>query len=314
MTHYLLVMPGRKAVYFQQCLDGGMIGGDFNISQDLHGQLPWEWKEFNERFIPVYLEACPGASKITAGLACGALWTIAKWLQKGDIVLMPNGNRQYAVGTIESDYIYSPETEKLQHQRRVRWLPDFLEKDNISKDLQRSLRSNGMVSNVSRYESELSRLIKELKNEPEAIPRDVEDAECFAMEKHLEDFLIANWSHTALGRDYDIFSNEDGEPIGRQLMTETGPLDILAISKDKKNLLVIELKRGRASDVVVGQILRYMGCVKEKYAEEGQTVSGAIIALEDDIKLRKALSVISNVSFYRYKISFKLEEQVEGCV
>ena len=31
-------------------------------------------------------------------------------------------------------------------------------------------------------------------------------------------------------------------------------MDILAISKDKSELLVVELKKGRASDVVVGQI------------------------------------------------------------
>jgi RecB family endonuclease NucS len=45
---------------------------------------------------------------------------------------------------------------------------------------------------------------------------------------------------------------------------------------------VVELKRGRASDVVVGQALRYMGFVKEQLAEDDQTVEGAIIALDDD--------------------------------
>jgi RecB family endonuclease NucS len=40
-------------------------------------------------------------------------------------------------------------------------------------------------------------------------------------------------------------------------------MDILAISKDRSRLLVIELKRGRASDAVVGQIQRYMGFVHE---------------------------------------------------
>jgi restriction system protein len=34
--------------------------------------------------------------------------------------------------------------------------------------------------------------------------------------------------------------------------TNTGPLGILAISKYKKNLLVVELKNGRASDFMVG--------------------------------------------------------------
>lgn len=40
--------------------------------------------------------------------------------------------------------------------------------------------------------------------------------------------------------------------------------------------------------------------------DEGQSVKGAIIALEDDQKLRRAISMVNGISFYRYKISFKL--------
>ena len=46
----------------------------------------------------------------------------------------------------------------------------------------------------------------------------------------------------------------------------TGYMDILAISKDKSEFLVIELKKGRASDEVLGQIQRYMGHVKTELA------------------------------------------------
>ena len=116
---------------------------------------------------------------------------------------------------------------------------------------------------------------------------------------------MENWGQAELGRDFNIFE-EDGELVGRQYPTDTGPLDILAISKDKSTLLVVELKRGRASDVVVGQTLRYMGFVREELAETGQSVKGAIIALEDDLRIRRALAVIPNVDFYRYRINFTL--------
>jgi restriction system protein len=125
------------------------------------------------------------------------------------------------------------------------------------------------------------------------------------MEKHLEDFLVQNWTQTELGKEYDVYA-EEGESVGQQYLTDTGPLDILAISKDKKRLLVVELKKGRASDVVVGQILRYMGYVQEELAETGQTVSGVIIALENDQRIRRALAVVPTIIFYRYEISFKL--------
>jgi len=119
------------------------------------------------------------------------------------------------------------------------------------------------------------------------------------------DFLIKNWRQTELGQLYDIFE-EEGELVGQQYPSDTGPIDILAISKDKKKLLVVELKRGRASDAVVGQIQRYMGFVKAELCEANQDVKGVIIALDDDLRLQRTLSVAPNISFYRYQISFKL--------
>ena len=85
-------------------------------------------------------------------------------------------------------------------------------------------------------------------------------------------------------------------------------MDVLAISKDKSELLVVELQKGRASNVVVGQIQRYMGFAQYELAEVNQTVKGVIIGLESDLRLRHALSVIPNIKFYRYEVNFKLIE------
>ena len=68
----------------------------------------------------------------------------------------------------------------------------------------------------------------------------------------------------------------------------------------------MELKKGRASDVVVGQLLRYMGFVQEELAEPTQAVRGVIIALEDDQRLRRALAMVPSIEFYRYEVNFKL--------
>lgn len=116
---------------------------------------------------------------------------------------------------------------------------------------------------------------------------------------------MKNWQNTDLGKKYDVYQ-EDGEIVGQQYPSDTGPIDILAISKDKKELLVVELKKGRASDNVVGQIQRYMGFVQEELVENGQTVKGDIIALENDKRIKRALAVASNIEFYQYQVSFKL--------
>jgi restriction system protein len=306
MKKYYRVMLGRRSSHAEECLSGGFIGADFDIKQDLSKKLPDSWRDFNKEFIPVFLANHPGKSRISAGLACGALWTVAKGIQVGDIVLCPDGTGTYRVGEAAGDYHYEPD-KILPHRRRVTWLPVSVERAAMSDALRHSSGSIGTVSNVSTHATEIEQLIGGA-SAPKLISTDatVEDASSFALEEHLEEFLISNWERTELGRDFDIYE-EDGEKA-QQYQTDTGPLDILAISKDKKRLLVVELKKGRASDAVVGQTLRYMSYVKDELAEEGQTVSAVIIAHEDDPRLRRALSQVPHIEFYRYEVSFKLRK------
>ncbi len=307
MKHYFRIMLGRKSVFAPECFADGFIGTDFEIHEDLSRKLPEEWREFNKQFIPVFLANRPDKTKIGAGLACGALWTVSKGIKTGDIVLCPDGSGRYRVGEVTGDYEYAPGAN-LPHRRPVRWLPTFIDRAEMSEGLKNSSGSVGTVCDLSRagYTDEIEKLLGGIAL-PSLIATDatVEDPSAFAMEKHLEDFLVQNWAQTELGKKFDIYE-EDGERVGQQYPTDTGPLDILAIRKDKKQLLVVELKKGRASDTVVGQTLRYMGYVQEELAEPGQTVVGVIIAMEDDQRIRRALKMTPSIEFYRYEISFKL--------
>ncbi len=307
MKSYYRLMLGKGSKHAAACFAGGFIGTDFDINQDLTGKLPDDWRPFNKAFIPVFLATQPEKTKIGAGLACGALWVVSRGILKGDEVLCPDGTGRYHIGVVTGDYTYAP-GQVLPHRRAVRWLDKFIDRADMSEGLRNSSGSVGTVSNLSRagYNEEIEKLLGEA-TPPELTTGDptVEDASAFALEKHLEDFLVANWTQTELGRDYDIYS-EDGDPVGQQYQTDTGPLDLLAVSKDKKRLLVMELKKGRASDAVVGQTLRYMSFVNEVLAEDGQTVQGVIIAHEDDQRIRRALTMTPNITFYRYQVSFKL--------
>lgn len=49
-----------------------------------------------------------------------------------------------------------------------------------------------------------------------------------------------------------------------------------------------------------------MGFVKNDLAVNGESVRGAVIALEDDLRLRNALSMVPTIDFFRYRIDFKL--------
>ena len=306
MKNYFRVMLGAKSAYAALCREQGFIGADYQIAQDLSADLFDNWRDFNQKYRPIFLDAHPEKTMIGAGLACGALWTVAKGIQKGDIVLCPNGSGTYFVGEVASDYFYVP-GQPLPHRRSVNWLAQTILRDDMSDALKNSTGSIGTVSTITPHAVEIEKLLGVQLNDSVLVASapDVEDAAAFAMEKHLEDFLVKNWAQTELGKDYDIYA-EDGEPVGQQYPTDTGPMDLLAVKKDKSELLVVELKRGKASDVVVGQVLRYMGFVKEDLAESHQAVRGAIIALEDDLRIRRALAVTPNIQFFRYQISFKL--------
>lgn len=126
----------------------------------------------------------------------------------------------------------------------------------------------------------------------------------FRREYDLEEFMLEHWDETQLGCAYDLFGGTEstGPSNGRQVRTDTGRMDMLAVSKDGSELLVVEFKRGKASDVAVGQVQRYMGYVQTAIAIGEQQVRGAIVAYDYDTGLRQALSVAPNIELYTYKV------------
>lgn len=99
------------------------------------------------------------------------------------------------------------------------------------------------------------------------------------LEKHLEEAIIKNIK--LLDPNLAIIKN------GRQYPTEIGRIDILA--KDIKNneYVVIELKRDRAADKVIGQCLRYMGWVFLNLSKS-KTVKGIIVGSKIEPELEYA--------------------------
>lgn len=311
MRSYYRVMLGKKSSHAELCIEGGFIGADFGVAQDLTESLQLDWKDFGKNVAPIYAANRPDKSKIAAGLACGALWTIGKGMQPGDVVLAPDGDGSYRAGEVVGNYAYAA-GEPLPHRRPVRWLDVVIPRQAMSEGLLGSASVPLTVvgpNAITAHADEIERLIASGTASNASQPAPIQPAAdtSFVLEKHLEEFLVSNWKNTELGQEYDIYDGGDGL-VGQQLQTDTGPLDILAISKDKSRLLVVELKKGRAADAVVGQVLRYMGYVKEVLAEAEQTVLGVIIAKDDDTRIQRALSMAPNVTFYRYQVSFRLQK------
>lgn len=305
MTQYFMIRSGRQGAYLGECLEGNFTGVDYGINQDLTGKFPETWRDFNAEYIPVWLELNPGRSKVAAGLACAALWVLGRAILQDDVILSPDSTGKFRVGKVIGPYQFVP-GEILPHRRPVAWLSETYERSTLSEDLRKAMNSALTVVNLTTHGAELAALLAG-NAQPQIIATsdEIEDPATFALERHLEDFLVENWDKTLLGETHDVFTDE-GEIVGRQYPTDTGKIDILAISKDRKELLVVELKKGRASDAVVGQVQRYMGYIQDELMEPGQSVRGAIVALDDDIRIRRALAVTSNIDFYRYEVSFRL--------
>lgn len=299
-------MLGRSSLFANECVRDGFVGVDFDLNVDLTGQLTDSLKAFNKSFVPVYLGGHPEKTKIAAGLACGMTWTLAKGMQVGDMVVSPMGDGTFRFGEIAGDYRYAMESP-LFHQRKVTWLGKTFGKDQASDVLKKAMGYTGTICDLTGHSEELDKIRFGLESST-SMESDlsVEEPSVFVLEKYLEEFLVSNWANTELGKDYLIYEDENG--TGQQFQTDSGRIDILAISKDQKVLLVVELKKGRASDVVVGQITRYMGYVTTELAAASQKVRGVIVALEDDQKLRHSLVIVPGVDFYRYEVSFKLNK------
>ncbi|MDP9982947.1 restriction system protein [Pseudarthrobacter oxydans] len=307
MTAAWMVRQGEGGAYAEDMIEAGYMGVDFIGDRELTPHLVDGYDAFRPPVTALFHETNPGKTKLAAGQAVNSLWRAAVGISEGDLIVAPKPNRMYQHGVVTGGYEYHPGTA-LPHRRRVDWRGSF-SRDELSEALATSTKYVGTLLELSPHAAELATLTQlgeQAQPIAEVITSEVQEQLAFQMEKQLEEFLVHNWASTSLGREFDIYE-EDGQPVGQQYLTDTGPMDILAISKDRTRLLVVELKRGRASDAVVGQIQRYMGYVQDALLEPGQSVEGVIIAQEDDLRIRRALSMARNIRFMKYRVEFHLE-------
>jgi len=151
------------------------------------------------------------------------------------------------------------------------------------------------------------------KPEPRRIDEDVippaqpaEDAFQFALESHLRDFLEKHIEdHLDFGERLKVYIDPSGTD-GIEYYTDVGLIDILTVN-EKGDFCVFELKLGRGEDAALGQILRYMGWVKEKLAGDKE-VRGIILAARITDKLKYAVTQVKNVQLLEYELHFDLKE------
>lgn len=124
----------------------------------------------------------------------------------------------------------------------------------------------------------------------------------FNTENEFQSYLETNWGKIELFKEWTLEEKQKN-------MGETGFLDILARHNSEPKWLIIELKKDLSSDKNVGQILRYMGWVKEKFASKNEEVFGLIIyGPPPDENIRLSLLSTKNLDhklYYLYKDQIK---------
>lgn len=63
MKNYYRIMLGQKSKFAKQAHEGNYIGVDHGIKTDLSNYLHFDRREFNNKFIPQFLESHPDKTK-----------------------------------------------------------------------------------------------------------------------------------------------------------------------------------------------------------------------------------------------------------
>lgn len=247
----------------------------------------------------------PAKPSQTQSLIANMFWAFFHEISPGDFVIARRGRRTIAaIGRVTGVGAYAPGKNphhghsnfldvSWQDQPRDRTLPGVVfpmhTLAELSEEQFRTFESGHAPATVS---------------PPSDGP--VEDVNEFVLEKYLEEFVVSNFA-TIFRGDLRVYEDPEGND-GQQYSTEIGPIDILAQTRSGDSFVVIELKKGRPSDQVVGQVLRYMGWVKANLCKDGQSVRGLVICRDRDLKLSYALEMTNNIDVRYYSVDFKLKE------
>lgn len=287
-------------------LEKGFIGLSWQeVNVDLTELASLDKKEFTEKVIHEFEKAYPDKTKASLMSGISQLYRFLTAIEPGDLVLLRDTeNGVFHIGKIEGGYAYSESGTAgtaFPHSRSVSWIAT-VERSKFTQEFLNAAGSALTLFSLSDRAEEIEEVLSELKGDHH------QDLSEFGMEAHLEDFIVENWARLPDFSNYEIYS-EDGESIGKQyVIPQIGRIDILARSKDGKEWLVIELKKGKTGDDVVGQTLRYIGWIKKNEAAADENVRGLIIAGKEDEKLMYALETLSNVGFLTYKVDFELKK------
>jgi restriction system protein len=237
------------------------------------------------------------------------LWDFYHNVKVGDIVIARKGRKIIAgIGTVTKPAHY----DKNLNQKIIgseHYYPNHIAIDwhENPRDIEFDRIIFGMQTIYEISDLKYKELVGETLVDDIESEEDIEDKAEFVLERYLEDFIVSNFK-AIFRNELILYRDPEENVLGQQYTTDVGTIDILARDSKTKNYVVIELKKGRESDKVVGQTLRYMGWIQENLCENGETVKGLIICRDINSRMEYALKMTNNIMVKLYQIDFKLRD------
>lgn len=154
-------------------------------------------------------------------------------------------------------------------------------------------------------EDDFGKLIVKKKSDEKPI-EDEENDFAFPLEDHLRDFIAQNLESIKINGKQVMLYVDDSGIDGVEYKIDVGFIDLLAVD-EQGNFIVFELKRAKAPDSAIGQILRYMGWIKENMASD-KDVKGVIVSKKADEKIKYAASMVPEINLFEYELAFQIQE------
>ena len=309
MSRYWLIAPfsSQNPELYDQVWKHDLESGRISIGWHALGDTSHLSRQ---QILEAVSQAYPAKPPATKSLCANMIWMFMHEIQSSDIILARRGRKILAaVGRVTRAGYYAPGLNPVLGAA-PRLHPNFLDVEWLPAP--RNVAYEDIVfpmhTLMELNEAQYLSFVGEQPKLPSTVVESFaeENYPQFALEKHLEEFIVSNFQ-TIFGRNLEVFADEEGVH-GQQYPTEIGVIDILAWDSSTQSYVVLELKRGRASDQVVGQILRYMGWVKVNLCKQGQSVRGMVICREPDARLTYAVSMLENVGIKYYKVAFDLRD------
>ena len=260
--------PERFNKVWQHDLDNGVVSIGWHELGDVT-------RMSREQLAAAVASTYPDKPPTTKSLYCNMLWNFYHEIRPGDLLIARRGRKVLAgVGMVTSAAGYSPGKIPLVNHvgiLNVAWQDAPRNKDFsdvvFPMHTLTEIKEDAYQRLVGGAATDVTQSALAASSSPPATEANQTE---FVLEKYLEEFIVSNFDRI-FKEELSIYHDDEGND-GQQYDTDVGPIDILAFDTRSKSFVVIELKKGRPSDQVIGQVLRYMGWVKKNLCLSGQSV------------------------------------------